>query len=130
MEIVDVLSRIKACVSQNLITFKLDNSQERAKNKDFIDKYFISSNERVKIINNLTIDNFCEVMSERRKDSGKYSNLYVFGTKKKLIGRENDQESLVEIYIKVQFMKLQPNCEYVLVVSFHEAEKQLRYFSR
>jgi len=127
----EVLGRVRACISSGLITYEM-NGKERCKNEAFTRKYRIHSKERNKILTELTSKDFCESILDRLKNEPKYDEiLYVFGIEKELEERETGIQKKVPIYIKLQFFKMEGADEDVtLVISFHEAEKPLRFMFR
>ena len=127
-EIEDVLAKVRACISSGFITFEEEDSEEREKNKNFLQKYEILPRERMQIISELTYKNATEIMMERLKDSERYGNLYVFGIEKELIEKGSEDVIRVPIYIKFQFFDMYNIKDFLLVVSFHEAEEELLYF--
>ena len=122
------LEKVNACISQGTITF-VQSGKEREKNLNFIQTYSLGSNDRLKIIKELTKENLCQVMTERVKDPKIYEDLFVFGIEKKLIEKATGIEKEVQIYIKLQLCKLKGQNKSTLVISFHEAENKLSYFN-
>ncbi len=126
-KIEDVLERIRVCVDKGRFTV---DTPERLKNEDFLRKYLIKPSDRFTLLNSLTAKHYCESILDRKKDLNIYDEImYVFGLKKKLkLKLENGKEETVEIYIKTQFFKMKnDNNDYTLLISFHKAEKPLRY---
>lgn len=108
------------------ITFSVD-PEERQKNKDFLLKFNIKERDRISIIKELTTEDFCEEILERVKDRTIYGNLYVFKKDKELQERQTNDKRLVCLYIKLQMFNMKDG-KATLVVSFHEAEKQMKLF--
>lgn len=108
------------------IIFSVD-PEERQKNKDFLLKFNIKERDRISIIKELTVDDFCEEIFERVKDRSVFGNLYVFKKDKVLQERQTNDKRLVSIYIKLQLFNMRDG-KATLVVSFHEAEKQMKLF--
>lgn len=127
-ELIDeILNRVKICISSGLITYEM-NGKEREKNENLFSKYVINPKQRNKILNELTVQNYCESILDRQKTDPQYENvLYVFGIEKELRERITGNEKIVPIYIKFQFFKIDLGETSTLIISFHEAEKQLRY---
>ena len=104
------------------------NGKEREKNENLFSKYVINPKQRNKILNELTVQNYCESILDRQKTDPQYENvLYVFGIEKELRERITGNEKIVPIYIKFQFFKIDLGETSTLIISFHEAEKPLRY---
>lgn len=108
------------------IIFSVD-PEERQKNKDFLLKFNIKERDRISIIKELTVDDLCEEIFERIKDRSVFGNLYVFKKDKVLQERQTNDKRLVSIYIKLQLFNMRDG-KATFVVSFHEAEKQLKLF--
>ena len=108
------------------IIFSVD-PEERQKNKDFLLKFNIKERDRISIIKELTVDDLCEEIFERIKDRSVFGNLYVFKKDKVLQERQTNNKRLVSIYIKLQLFNMRDG-KATFVVSFHEAEKQLKLF--
>ena len=127
----EVLDRVRACISSGLITYEM-KGKERDKNEELTRKYVISLRERTKILTELKSKDFCEYIFDRLKNEPNYEKtLYVFGIEKELDERETGIQKKVPIYIKLQFFKMEGADEDVtLVISFHEAEKPLRFMFR
>lgn len=127
-ELIDeILNRVKICISSGLITYEM-NGKEREKNENLFSKYVIHPKQRNKILTELTVQNYCESILDRQKTDPQYENvLYVFGIEKELRERITGNEKIVPIYIKFQFFKIDLDETSTLIISFHEAEKPLRY---
>ena len=108
------------------IIFSVD-PEERQKNKDFLLKFNIKERDRISIIKELTVDDFCEEIFERVKDRSVFGNLYVFKKDKVLQERQTNDKRLVSIYIKLQLFNMRDG-KATFVVSFHETEKQMKLF--
>ena len=108
------------------ITFSVD-PEESCKNRNFLLKFNIKERDRISIIKELTVDDFCEEILERVKDRTIYGNLYVFKKDKELQERQTNDKRLVCLYIKLQMFNMKDG-KATLVVSFHEAEKQMKLF--
>ena len=108
------------------IIFSVD-PEERQKKKDFLLKFNIKECDRISIIKELTVDDFCEEILERIKDRSVFGNLYVFKKDKVLQERQTNDKRLVHIYIKLQMFNMRDG-KATFVVSFHEAEKQMKLF--
>ena len=108
------------------IIFSVD-PEERQKNKDFLLKFNIKERDRISIIKELTTEDFCEEIFERIKDRSVFGNLYVFKKDKVLQERQTNDKRLVSIYIKLQLFNMRDG-KATFVVSFHEAEKQMKLF--
>jgi len=108
------------------IIFSVD-PEERRKNRDFLLKFNIKERDRISIIKELTVDDFCEEILERVKDKTIFGNLYVFKKDKELQERQTNDKRLVHIYIKLQVLTTDDG-KATFVVSFHEAEKQMKLF--
>ena len=90
-------------------------------------KFNIKERDRISIIKELTVDDFCEEILERIKDRSVFGNLYVFKKDKVLQERQTNDKRLVSIYIKLQMFNMRDG-KATFVVSFHEAEKQMKLF--
>lgn len=108
------------------IIFSVD-PEERQKNKDFLLKFNIKERDRISIIKELTTEDFCEEIFERVKDRTIFGNLYVFKKDKELQEKQTNDKRLVSIYIKLQMFNMRDG-KATFVVSFHEAEKQMKLF--
>ena len=122
----EILTRIRTCVDEKRVQ---PGAKERMKNEEFLRTYCIKPSERYAILKELTIQNYCGEILERQKTEVYYDEiLYVFGIEKKLKLKLEPGEKNIEIYIKVQFFKLNnDDNDYTLLVSFHEAKYPLKY---
>ena len=122
----EVLAKIRMCVDKQRVQ---PGPKERRKNEEFLRNYCVKPPERYAILKELTVQNYCGEILERQKTEVNYDEiLYVFGIEKKLKLKLESGEKSVEIYIKVQFFKLNnDDNDYTLLVSFHEAEHPLKY---
>lgn len=123
------LLKVRECIDKGYITFSgPSDDKERPKNEEFLTIYGNNHQRRLEIIKELTYLNFCEEQQDRLKNGPKYENiLRVFGIQKRLFNYELEQEEDIEIYIKLQLLNLEKPKDAVLVISFHRAEKPMRY---
>mgnify|MGYP004448804221 FL=1 len=84
--------------------------------------YVIDETKAADIILGLQVEHFSS-KTQNRKKGYEHEVLYIFGRKIPLLERFGTNEVQVPLYIK--FNKL-PDC-YVIVVSFHEPNYEMRY---
>ena len=129
LRITEVLDKMRECISKGRLTFSMDE-KERLKNTRFLRQYLVSQEERVDMLKSLTFKNFAQEELDRYESTPKekyYPNMYIFKLEKDLKERLTRKNKRVEIYIKIQFFKLNDKEDGTLTISFHEAEKPLQY---
>ena len=117
-EISNYLREVKEAINSGKYSFS-----NREKNKKLFLDYIINEKERIQIIRDLDIDDFCGIRNNNYKDYLE-EKLYVFSKKVKLIKRFEPGEENVELYIK--FNKLDNG--FCFVISFHELEYPIKKY--
>lgn len=121
---------MRECISKKRFTFSMDDN-ERPKNSRFLMQYCVSPEDRVQMLNSLTVKDFAqEELDEYKSKEKYYPNMYIFKLEKNLRERLSGRTKKVTIYIKIQFFKWDEKEDGTLTISFHEAEKPLRYMFR
>ncbi len=115
------LSEMKAAVEND--RYRLDRNPRRQDNINLFLDYVIDEAKAKKIILNLTVMDFSEIIQNEHKGF-EHESLYVFGKDVILLERNGTEEKTVSLYIK--FNKLE-NC-FVIVISFHEQKYPLTYY--
>ncbi len=120
-EIFNYLEQIKQCVNENRFVV-LTKGESRQKNLDFINKYNLNSERQKSILLSLSVQDFCYSMLSVNENNYNHV-LYVFAPQKNLFPFGFDESELVIIYIKMDYL----NGNKVVMVSFHQAEKEITY---
>ncbi len=115
------LSEVKKAVKNG--KYRLERNDRRQDNQDLFFNYVLDEQKVRKIILNLSVEDFSEVLQNKHKGY-EYERLYVFGKDVTLLERFGSREKTVSLYIK--FNKLE-NC-FVIVVSFHEQRYPIKYY--
>lgn len=118
-EIADYLLDVKKLLRKGRGTFA-DNREENVR---LFKDYVISQVERENIVYDLKIEDFSEAVYNR-KDGYEHEVLYIFGKEVELLERYGNKTRIVPLYIK--FNKIEESL--VIVISFHEQERPLRYY--
>lgn len=131
LKIKQILEKMNECISKERLFFEVEGQEERLKNEKFLREYLVSSKDRIKMLKSLTISNCAQIESDTLKSKEKYDPImYVFKLEKALKKRLTGETKNVEIYIKIQSFKFNDMEDGVLTISFHEAERPLRYMFR
>lgn len=115
------LSEVKKAVKNG--KYRLERNDRRQDNQDLFFNYVLDEQKVRKIILDLSVEDFSEVLQNKHKGY-EYERLYVFGKDVTLLERFGSREKTVSLYIK--FNKLE-NC-FVIVVSFHEQHYPIKYY--
>ena len=115
------LSEVKKAVKNG--KYRLERNDRRQYNQDLFFNYVLDEQKVRKIILDLSVEDFSEVLQNKHKGY-EYERLYVFGKDVTLLERFGSREKTVSLYIK--FNKLE-NC-FVIVVSFHEKRYPIKYY--
>lgn len=115
------LSEVKKAVKNG--KYRLERNDRRQDNQDLFFSYVLDEQKVRKIILDLSVEDFSEVLQNKHKGY-EYERLYVFGKDVTLLERFGSREKTVSLYIK--FNKLE-NC-FVIVVSFHEQRYPIKYY--
>lgn len=115
------LSEVKKAVKNG--KYRLERNDRRQDNQDLFFNYVLDEQKVRKIILDLSVEDFSEVLQNKHKGY-EYERLYVFGKDVTLLERLGSREKTVSLYIK--FNKLE-NC-FVIVVSFHEQRYPIKYY--
>ena len=115
------LSEVKKAVKNG--KYRLERNDRRQDNQDLFFNYVLDEQKVRKIILDLSVEDFSEVLQNKHKGY-EYERLYVFGKDVTLLERFWSREKTVSLYIK--FNKLE-NC-FVIVVSFHEQRYPIKYY--
>ena len=115
------LSEVKKAVKNG--KYRLERNDRRQDNQDLFFNYVLDEQKVRKIILDLSVEDFSEVLQNKHKGY-EYERLYVFGKDVTLLERFGSRDKTVSLYIK--FNKLE-NC-FVIVVSFHEQRYPIKYY--
>lgn len=119
-EIASYLNEVKALIS--LDNYNIEFNDNRKKNQDLFIKYVIDENRAKKILLDLDVMDFVEILDN---DNPLYKDekLYVFGKNIQALERYGSNDINLLLYIKMNKLD-----EYVIIVSFHETSKINYYF--
>ena len=118
-----IVRRIIDAVNHNRYTISKINRQ---KNEEFRAKHGINTEQRLKdILLQLTVDNF-SCIAKNVNPGYEEEQLYIFGPQVQVYRAGEDTATDVIMYIKVSIIERNID-DFIVVISFHEAEKVIRY---
>ena len=120
-EIDDYLQDAKHLCSLN--KFRVSRNDKRKKNERLRTEYVINNKIIKEIVLSLDVKDFIKKTKNINKNFEE-KDLYVFGKEVRLIERFGEEEKTVPLYIKINKYENQ----FMIFVSFHEAEFPLNYF--
>ena len=121
-EIADYLTKAQKLIVQNKFSIALNSN--RMTNLSLFDEYLIDE-ERIKIILDLTEDDFCEKVQNKHVQF-QHEWLYIFGKEISLMKRYEEKSEVVPLYIKFNMIEN----KFVIVISFHKQKYPLVYYFR
>lgn len=121
-EIREILSIIKACVSNDNYTVSLN--ENRLENIDFINTYNLTPAKRKRILLSLEVEDFCYSLNNL-KSGFEDEILYIFAPIVTLFEADG-AESLVSMYIKFNIIDSSRG-DFIVVVSFHGLNYPIDY---
>lgn len=121
-EIREILSIIKACVSNDNYTVSLN--ENRLENIDFINTYNLTPAKRKRILLGLEVEDFCYSLNNL-KSGFEDEILYIFAPIVTLFEADG-AESLVSMYIKFNIIDSSRG-DFIIVVSFHGLNYPIDY---
>ncbi|MHB8124996.1 MAG: hypothetical protein ACYDEJ_05010 [Desulfitobacteriaceae bacterium] len=124
-QIVTVLDAIQDYVRES--RFVISKYENRQDNIDFINEYNLSSKKQKEILLKIEPKDFCHSLQNTNLGF-EHEVLYVF-CPQVLLFNIDDQEELVDIYTKFNFIDLNGG-KRVVVISFHKRNKSIDYLFR
>ena len=118
-----VIKRIAYAVSNG--RYRIAINENRKKNAVFLEMYRELMPETENILMSLTTKDYVQTV-QNRKIGFEDERLHIFGPKVPLTKFSEDLEEDIVIYIKVNIIEKAIN-DFVIVVSFHEAEHSMNY---
>jgi len=118
-----IVQRIAFAVNRN--DYTVETNENRQKNNDFRDKYGIKSEWLKNALLDLRVDDFSATV-QNVKPGYEDEKLYIFGPKYQLYQAGEESAEEVVAYVKVNIIERSID-DYVVVVSFHEAEQAMDY---
>lgn len=116
-EIIKYVEKFKLLIKAN--RFKISDIN-REKNIEFINKYHLNTKNQKNMLLEIEVEDFCYAVDDyKSKDI-----LYIFSKEYELNYWGEYQK--IPVYIKINIKKLIDG-EYVLIVSFHEREKNIKF---
>jgi len=100
-------------------------NENRKKNLNFIAEYGIRSSRIVDILLELRLEDFA-YQTRNTKIGYEEEILYIFAPNVKLYPAGDDAARDVVVYIKINIIEKSVD-DYVIVISFHEAEHEIEY---
>ena len=116
-EIIKYVEKFKLLIKAN--RFKISDIN-REKNIEFINKYHLNTKNQKSMLLEIEVEDFCYAVDDY---NSKYI-LYIFSKEYELNYWGEYQK--IPVYIKINIKKLRDG-EYVLIVSFHEREKNIKF---
>lgn len=113
------LEEIKKLILNNKYSVSL-----RSENDAFMSKYRINTAKIKEIMLNLQYRDFCYAAANRKPEFA-YEQLYIF-CKEYELDDWGDFET-IKIYVKTNLTQLRNGNDFVIIISFHELEKPIRY---
>lgn len=116
------LKELKNLVLENKYTISRNSNREE--NKKFIEDYKINARKEKEILMSLEYDDFCYAVNNKNP---KFSHeiLYIFNKEYEL-DKWGELVS-VDIYIKMNKIQTKSSEDIIIIVSFHERNKPIRY---
>lgn len=102
--------------------YNIELGNKREKNRNLFFEYILDDEKSKEILLSLDVEDFSEI-TKNVHPRYSYEHLYIFGKDVELVQRFGSKEVIVKLYIK--FNKLDQN--YMIVISFHEQERELIY---
>ena len=118
-----IVQRIAFAVNRN--DYTVETNENRQKNNDFRDKYGIKSEWLKNALLDLRVDDFSATV-QNVKPGYEDEKLHIFGPKYQLYQAGEESAEEVVAYVKVNIIGRSID-DYVVVVSFHEAEQAMDY---
>lgn len=112
-DIEEYIDKVRELVHKGKYTIPLQAN--RNENKRFIERYSLNSKKRKQILESLTVYDFC-YGTRNRNEGFEHEILYVFFKEYEDTFPEGHKK--IQIYIKMNL--LEPNNNFVVVISFHE----------
>lgn len=116
-EIIKYVEKFKLLIKAN--RFKISDIN-REKNIEFINKYHLNTKNQKSMLLEIEVEDFCYAVD----DYNSKDILYIFSKEYELNYWGEYQK--IPVYIKINIKKLRDG-EYVLIVSFHEREKNIKF---
>jgi len=104
--------------------YTISQNGRREENIQFIEDYKIDSKKEKEILMNIEFDDFCYAVNNK-KPKFSHEILYVFNKEYEL-DRWGELKS-VEIYIKTNKTETRSGDDIMIIVSFHERNKPIKY---
>lgn len=117
-----VLIRAYNCCNND--QFIISRNENREENEIFIKRYNLTKSRQVNMIKSLVYTDFCKSEGDIKTQD---ETVYIFGKIYDLMDIETGKEELVNTYIKFVF-KQRKSGELMVVISFHKANKKIRYY--
>lgn len=121
-DIANMVKLIQECIKCE--SYTVSRNANRQENIDFIYEYNLRSDKIKAILMNLTIDDFCHTV-QNKKEGYEQEVLYVFVPQVGLFDA-NGESITVDIYIKIN-MIITPKGNRAVVISFHRRNKPIVY---
>lgn len=121
-EIKEYLKVLKNLVIENKYT--ISKNMNREENKKFVEDYRIDSRKEKEILMNLEFDDFCYAVNNKNSNFA-HEILYIFNKAYEL-DRWGELVS-VDIYIKTNKTQTRDGEYIMIIVSFHERNKPIKY---
>lgn len=118
-DIQDYIDEVKELVSKGRYTIPLQVNRDE--NRKFIEKYNLNSKKRKKILESLTVCDFC-YGTRNRNEGYEHEILYIFAKEYEDTFPEGHKK--IQIYIKINL--LEANNKFVVVISFHEYTGEIK----
>lgn len=121
-DIKEYLKQLKKLVLDGKYTISRNNKREE--NIQFIEDYKIDSKKEKEILMNIEYDDFCYAVNNSNPNFS-YEILYIFNKKYEL-DKWGELQS-VDIYLKTNKAQTKSGDDIMIIVSFHERNKPIKY---
>jgi len=102
----------------------ISKNEKRKENMDFIEDYKINTQKEKEILLSLQYEDFCYAV-DNEKEKFYYEKLYIFSKAYELDNWGTLE--FIDIYIKINMTQTRKGDDFMIIVSFHKRNKDIRY---
>ncbi len=116
------LEQVRKLISKG--KFRIDRNRKRPKNIALFDNYVITEEDAKNILLGLKAEDFSHLLKNEHPGY-EHEILYVFGKEVDLLKRYDEENEILNLYIK--FNKIDAPFDFLIVISFHIEDNNLSY---